>query len=1019
MRRYNYSNIKLPQTPDFLLRDFNHNQNNINYDKYNYQYINDYQINKDNKINIINNKPNNFNRNYYYNYNNNVNNNNIPNPNNFLNNHNKIYGHNNKDNYNNKQFENNIHIVNFNIPNKYNFPKNKPTMLIDNVIENDNYKKKQIVKKNNEINKKKFNRSNSVRIEDYKKIEKMFEEQEKKLLNKVVEYSNLESDLIKSNQKNQELEIKIKKLENDDSKLSDYQLLVNIQVDETERLQKENNILKKQIEEYKKKEEKENRLIEENNILKKRIDDNEIEKKEKNNIIENNLLIDDNKIEKNIGLINSNLHINYTNNNATTSKILKNNNINEKMVQNEYIIELQEKKSTIESKLINLIILNDKTDENFKSQLDIFKIIETLQNEIEMNITQLKEYQQVEKNIFQILDPVIYTEFYSLNVQIVEIKNDINKIEKEIQLKIKNILRKIQNLIKNIDENKNCLPNIIIESLDNCEKLLIDFDNNSQLFENSVNKLENKQSYILQILSQIKTKIEDFLCTIIENLNDKKDVNKNNPIEKLNEKNNNSLVERLYERSKRFDLKNSLKNDNDENEDSFNEVSESQKVNFDEEFISENYEQPELIKKDWTQITILTEDGGQEVEIYFILKAVGLKPNTSYNKWCYNFDIYSDNELIFTEINSKIDKNQKIKDYILTINLNIKNNEEIPIRFKYKSIRKDKSQFYNQLYVGLNPLLANRQAKFYLYCPKTLTIIKFKKNLFQLEKDRKWYWEGIVPENGLTTGIVVSLTKAKWKLTLTDSFYSNDNIKNSVLMTSRLYNGGNNKIISNEIESTVGNEINDKTIKINKNNKYEIEFKNLNTNEAFFTNIVTLDNSTEFEWNINNQQIKIPDDQIKNKKKFQSVVNEILKNDKSQDSDPVKIGKHVKKIMKYKISTSGKNLTASEILENKEGVCEHYTILLNALLNSIGIDALYVTGNCINEVKDGSDGSHAWTLCKWNGKWIPLDPTWGIFSGKLPVSHIFAGFDNRGIQLRSFDSVLMKPHTFTYQFLGS
>ena len=123
--------------------------------------------------------------------------------------------------------------------------------------------------------------------------------------------------------------------------------------------------------------------------------------------------------------------------------------------------------------------------------------------------------------------------------------------------------------------------------------------------------------------------------------------------------------------------------------------------------------------------------------------------------------------------------------------------------------------------------------------------------------------------------------------------------------------------------------------------------------------------------------------------------------------------------MKYKISTSGKNLTASEILENKEGVCEHYTILLNALLNSIGIDALYVTGNCINEVKDGSDGSHAWTLCKWNGKWIPLDPTWGIFSGKLPVSHIFAGFDNRGIQLRSYDSVLMKPHTFSYQFLGS
>ena len=238
-------------------------------------------------------------------------------------------------------------------------------------------------------------------------------------------------------------------------------------------------------------------------------------------------------------------------------------------------------------------------------------------------------------------------------------------------------------------------------------------------------------------------------------------------------------------------------------------------------------------------------------------------------------------------------------------------------------------------------------------------------------------------------------------------------------MTSFLYKGGNNKIISNKIESTIGNEINDTTIKINKNNKYEIEFKNLNTNEAYFTNIITLENSTEFKWDINNEKVTIPEDQIKNKKKFQNIVNEILKKDKSQDSDPVKIGKYVKQIMKYKISTSGKNLTATEILETKEGVCEHYTILFNALLNSIGIDALYVAGNCINEVNDGSDGSHAWTLCKWNDEWIPLDATWGIFSGKLPVSHIFAGFDNRGIQLISYDSALMKPHTFTYKFLDS
>ena len=95
--------------------------------------------------------------------------------------------------------------------------------------------------------------------------------------------------------------------------------------------------------------------------------------------------------------------------------------------------------------------------------------------------------------------------------------------------------------------------------------------------------------------------------------------------------------------------------------------------------------------------------------------------------------------------------------------------------------------------------------------------------------------------------------------------------------------------------------------------------------------------------------------------------------------------------MKYKISTSGNILTPNEILENKEGV-------VNALLNSIGIDDLYVTGNYINEVKDGSN---AWTLWKWSGEWIPLFRYYFVyFFWKLPISHIFAGFDNICFQLR-------------------
>ena len=38
----------------------------------------------------------------------------------------------------------------------------------------------------------------------------------------------------------------------------------------------------------------------------------------------------------------------------------------------------------------------------------------------------------------------------------------------------------------------------------------------------------------------------------------------------------------------------------------------------------------------------------------------------------------------------------------------------------------------------------------------------------------------------------------------------------------------------------------------------------------------------------------------------------------------------------------GRNLTLKQIYEGKKGVCEHITLLYNAMLNSIGIKTLYI-----------------------------------------------------------------------------
>lgn len=123
---------------------------------------------------------------------------------------------------------------------------------------------------------------------------------------------------------------------------------------------------------------------------------------------------------------------------------------------------------------------------------------------------------------------------------------------------------------------------------------------------------------------------------------------------------------------------------------------------------------------------------------------------------------------------------------------------------------------------------------------------------------------------------------------------------------------------------------------------------------------------------------------------------EILINDKSNEPKYIKLGRWVYKNMKYDMKYFGKRMSPEEILNKLKGVCEHYSILYNALLNSIGIKAIYTTGYAYNSkeklLNNPLDNYHAWTIAFIDNKWIPLDSTWGIFEGKLPLSHVFDTF---------------------------
>jgi len=166
-----------------------------------------------------------------------------------------------------------------------------------------------------------------------------------------------------------------------------------------------------------------------------------------------------------------------------------------------------------------------------------------------------------------------------------------------------------------------------------------------------------------------------------------------------------------------------------------------------------------------------------------------------------------------------------------------------------------------------------------------------------------------------------------------------------------------------------------------------MKFKNFQEKEWYFKLNLTFSSSPAF-WNVTIDEIaNTSEDETITLAKY------ILENDKSSKPDYYKIGKWVYKNIKYNISYLGKVLSISDIINIKQGVCAHYTRFYNSLLNSIGIETLYVTGYSVKDLDYPNDGSHAWTVAKIDGKWIGLDATWGIFNGYLPLCHIFKAFD--------------------------
>ena len=126
-----------------------------------------------------------------------------------------------------------------------------------------------------------------------------------------------------------------------------------------------------------------------------------------------------------------------------------------------------------------------------------------------------------------------------------------------------------------------------------------------------------------------------------------------------------------------------------------------------------------------------------------------------------------------------------------------------------------------------------------------------------------------------------------------------------------------------------------------------------------------------------------------------NVVYDIARNSPNEPLH-IAIAKFVNKHIKYTDSYFGKELTTREIFNAGKGVCSHYAQLYNDLLRTAGIPSIIVSGMSY-DIEHKKFESHAWNLVYANGEWLSIDPTWGLYSGILPISHIFLYLGEREV----------------------
>ncbi|MDR2777194.1 MAG: transglutaminase-like domain-containing protein [Rickettsiales bacterium] len=390
----------------------------------------------------------------------------------------------------------------------------------------------------------------------------------------------------------------------------------------------------------------------------------------------------------------------------------------------------------------------------------------------------------------------------------------------------------------------------------------------------------------------------------------------------------------------------------------------------------------------WDQKNMFN-DRGQEVEVVMKLKAEELLQNHYYDNWSMIFDKKSRVSILEARAVNDGECRGTFGGNKLEFRFRkLFNSQDIILKFRYQI---DNDEIFDVPYIRRESVSIPAFAKGARASLEVQTLDNM--NLYSLNylfhRNRNSFrWDGIVGEDGFRDVFSMTRNSSRWNVSTIIDIEDSDGIGNLVVKLPLDYVGGNNEIVKYNVSSGQVNRVDGDFIEKGDDN-ITVNFRNFASRKSFVRIAATIENDySDFNW-VNNFKFaattKIVDDYIA---PLSSLVGGIDGKGDRRLATYIRIAKWVHENIVYDESYVGKKMTSLDILRVRRGVCEHYAILYQDLLRSINIPSKTIVGLSYNFEKKKFE-NHAWVMVYHNNEWIPIDPTWGIYSGKLPISHIF------------------------------